>query len=200
MTEGATTRLSRLLAMVPWLLQRQGVPLAEAAAHFGISEADLVKDLELLFVCGTPGHLPDDLHIPVGYLAERLAEIPRDRPIALVLGNERDALRVIGDGPGSVEWESAATVDLERSKLDTAPLPGATFGELAAPGRDPKSLERWKKSLLVSLRQDRALKLFQSATFKETSSPGETEVLATELVLGESTMGPAASRPGPRRR
>ncbi len=61
MSVGATTRLSRLLAMVPGLLRRQGVPLAEAAAHFGITEAELVKDLELLFVCGTPGHLPDDL-------------------------------------------------------------------------------------------------------------------------------------------
>jgi proteasome accessory factor C len=47
--------------MVPWLLRRQGVGLDEAARHFGISEAQLVKDLELLFVCGTPGHLPDDL-------------------------------------------------------------------------------------------------------------------------------------------
>lgn len=27
------------------------------------------------------GHLPGSLHIPVGYLAERLAEIPRDKPI-----------------------------------------------------------------------------------------------------------------------
>jgi proteasome accessory factor C len=58
---GAADRLSRLLAMVPWLLQRQGVPLAEAARHFGITEDQLVKDLELLFVCGTPGHYPDDL-------------------------------------------------------------------------------------------------------------------------------------------
>jgi proteasome accessory factor C len=60
-TVGATTRLSRLLAMVPWLLRRQGVPLEEAARHFEISTEQLVKDLELLFVCGTPGHLPDDL-------------------------------------------------------------------------------------------------------------------------------------------
>jgi predicted DNA-binding transcriptional regulator YafY len=58
---GSTERLSRLLAMVPWLLRRQGVGLDEAARHFGITEAQLVKDLELLFVCGTPGHLPDDL-------------------------------------------------------------------------------------------------------------------------------------------
>ena len=60
-TPGATERLSRLLAMVPYLLSRQGVSLAGAAAEFGITETQLVKDLELLFVCGTPGHLPDDL-------------------------------------------------------------------------------------------------------------------------------------------
>lgn len=57
----AADRLSRLLAMVPYLTARQGVPLAEAARHFDISEDELVEDLQLLFVCGTPGHLPDDL-------------------------------------------------------------------------------------------------------------------------------------------
>jgi proteasome accessory factor C len=50
----ATERLSRLLAMVPYLVTRQGIPLAEAAREFGITEEELVKDLELLFVCGTP--------------------------------------------------------------------------------------------------------------------------------------------------
>jgi proteasome accessory factor C len=61
MSTGATERLSRLLALVPYLVSRQGVPLSAAAAEFGITEGQLVKDLELLFVCGTPGHLPDDL-------------------------------------------------------------------------------------------------------------------------------------------
>ena len=59
--ESATRRLSRLLALVPYLVSRQGIPLTEVAAEFGITESQLVKDLELLFVCGTPGHLPDDL-------------------------------------------------------------------------------------------------------------------------------------------
>jgi proteasome accessory factor C len=54
-------RLSRLLALVPYLLNRQGIALDQAAAAAGISEDQLVKDLELLFVCGLPGHLPDDL-------------------------------------------------------------------------------------------------------------------------------------------
>ncbi len=57
----ATARLSRLLTLVPWLLNRPGVELSEAARYFKITEPQLVRDLELLFVCGTPGHMPDDL-------------------------------------------------------------------------------------------------------------------------------------------
>jgi proteasome accessory factor C len=54
--ETATQRLGRLLDMVPWLLQHRGVPIDEAAAEFGVSTDQLVDDLELLFVCGTPGY------------------------------------------------------------------------------------------------------------------------------------------------
>ncbi|MGO4598376.1 helix-turn-helix transcriptional regulator [Terrabacter sp. 2RAF25] len=54
--ETATQRLGRLLDMVPWLLQHRGVPIADAAHEFGVSEDQVVEDLELLFVCGTPGY------------------------------------------------------------------------------------------------------------------------------------------------
>jgi proteasome accessory factor C len=57
----ASERLTRLLALVPYLLSRQGIPLAEAARDAGVTERQLEKDLELLFVCGLPGHMPDDL-------------------------------------------------------------------------------------------------------------------------------------------
>jgi proteasome accessory factor C len=59
--ESATARLSRLLTMVPWLLAHQGVDVDVAAAQFGVTREQLESDLALLFVCGTPGHLPDDL-------------------------------------------------------------------------------------------------------------------------------------------
>lgn len=55
-SETATQRLERLLAMVPWLLQHRGVPVAEAAREFGVTEQQIDEDLSLLFVCGTPGH------------------------------------------------------------------------------------------------------------------------------------------------
>lgn len=54
--ETATQRLGRLLDMVPWLLKHPGVSVAEAAREFGISEEQVVDDLQLLFVCGTPGY------------------------------------------------------------------------------------------------------------------------------------------------
>ena len=61
MTETSAARLSRLLALVPWLLAHDGTTLGECAAHFGVTEAQLQEDLELLIVCGRPGYGPDQL-------------------------------------------------------------------------------------------------------------------------------------------
>lgn len=59
--ESATARVARLLTMVPWLLQHPGVPIEDAAREFDVTVPQLESDLELLFVCGTPGGMPDDL-------------------------------------------------------------------------------------------------------------------------------------------
>lgn len=110
-SSGATDRLSRLLAMVPYLLQRQGVPLADAARHFGISEDELVEDLELLFVCGTPGHLPDDLieaewdsgrvYLGNADAISRPLRLGIDEAVALLVG-----LRTLADVPGAGDREA----------------------------------------------------------------------------------------------
>jgi predicted DNA-binding transcriptional regulator YafY len=105
MSAGATERLSRLLAMVPYLLSRPGIPVRDAARQFGVSERQLVKDLELLFVCGLPGGLPDDLieaEWDTGYVyvgnAETIARPLRlgvDEALALLVG-----LRTLNEAPG----------------------------------------------------------------------------------------------------
>ena len=59
--ESATRRLSRLLTMVPWLLNRQGVAIEEVAHEFGVTPAQVEADLALLFLCGTPGGYHGDL-------------------------------------------------------------------------------------------------------------------------------------------
>jgi proteasome accessory factor C len=60
-SESATTRLSRLLTMVPWLLNRPGVQIEEVAREFDVTQAQVEADLELLFLCGTPGGYHGDL-------------------------------------------------------------------------------------------------------------------------------------------
>jgi proteasome accessory factor C len=121
-TAASAERLSRLLAMVPWLLQRQGVGLDEAARHFGITQAQLVKDLELLFVCGTPGHMPDDLieadwedgKVYLGnadYIARPL-RLSVDEALALMVG-----LRALATTSGLVEHDAVARA---LSKLEEA--------------------------------------------------------------------------------
>ena len=122
MTEGATERLSRLLTMVPWLLTHQGVELSDAAAEFGVDEAQLVKDLELLFVCGTPGHLPDDLieaeweggrvFVDNADSIARPLRLGVDEALALLVG-----LRTLAEVPGLGE---RAAVDRALAKLEAA--------------------------------------------------------------------------------
>ena len=149
---GATDRLSRLLALVPYLVSRQGIPLAEAAAEFGITETQLVKDLELLFVCGTPGHLPDDL-IEVDwddgrvYLgnADTIARPLRlgvDEALALLVG-----LRALADVPGLHDRDALqrTLLKLEAAAGESAlgQRPGAGRGRGPGPaGRRPAGAGR----------------------------------------------------------
>jgi proteasome accessory factor C len=57
----ADERLQRLLAVVPWVAAHEGPRLDAVAGRFGCSEAELVADLELLFLCGLHPYTPDAL-------------------------------------------------------------------------------------------------------------------------------------------
>jgi predicted DNA-binding transcriptional regulator YafY len=139
-TVGATARLSRLLAMVPWLLNRQGVPLAEAARHFDITEQQLVKDLELLFVCGMPGHMPDDLieaewdsgevYLDNAEAIARPLRLAPDEAIALIAG-----LRTLAELPGLEDRRAvdSALVKLSDAAQDAVPVASRLTIDLSAP-------------------------------------------------------------------
>lgn len=58
---GASDRLARVLALVPWLIAHNGVSVAAAAEYFGVSEKQLESDLNLLIVSGLPGYGPEHL-------------------------------------------------------------------------------------------------------------------------------------------
>ncbi len=54
-------RLSRILAMLPWVIANPGAAVDDVCARFGYTRAELVQDLNLVFVCGLPGYGPGDL-------------------------------------------------------------------------------------------------------------------------------------------
>ncbi len=47
--------------MLPWLMERESTPVAEAAARFQLTERDVVADLERVAMCGLPPYGPGDL-------------------------------------------------------------------------------------------------------------------------------------------
>jgi proteasome accessory factor C len=58
---GSADRLPRLLALVPYLMSHPGAQVGEVAGVFGLSEKQLIDDLQLVWMCGLPGHTPGDL-------------------------------------------------------------------------------------------------------------------------------------------
>jgi proteasome accessory factor C len=57
----AQDRLARLLAIVPWVASRDGPAISDVCARFGVSERELLADLDLLFMCGVHPFTPDTL-------------------------------------------------------------------------------------------------------------------------------------------
>jgi len=147
---GSGDRLPRLLALLPYLLAHPGVRVAEAADDFSVPEPQLRRDLQLLWMCGLPGHGPGDLidlsfegdTVSVGHDAglARPLRLTTDEALALVV-----ALRTLADQPrltdrgaveralakveaaagGAVEAASAVAVAVEPSDRVLAQLRGA---------------------------------------------------------------------------
>ncbi|MGH8959189.1 MAG: helix-turn-helix transcriptional regulator [Acidimicrobiia bacterium] len=61
MSQRTASRLSRILAMIPWVIANPGSSVEEVCRRFGYTEGDLAQDLNIVFVCGLPGYGPGDL-------------------------------------------------------------------------------------------------------------------------------------------
>ena len=56
MSESAALRAQRLLDLVPYLQSHPGISITEVATEFNVSKSEILKDLNLLFLCGLPGY------------------------------------------------------------------------------------------------------------------------------------------------
>jgi predicted DNA-binding transcriptional regulator YafY len=101
----STERLQRLLALVPYVVSRKVVGLAETAAAFGVSERELVDDLNLLWCVelrAPDPYCPIDLSYEGGEIVVSQAE-SMGRPLRLAVDEASAllvALRMLAELPG----------------------------------------------------------------------------------------------------
>jgi len=128
-------RLQRLLALVPYVISRKVVGLAETAAAFGVSERELTDDLNMLWCVElrTPDpYCPIDLSYEGGEIVISQAE-PVDRPLRLGV-DEASALLVALRMLAEVSQIASADEVPEGSALSrTIAKLEAAAGEAAVP-------------------------------------------------------------------
>jgi proteasome accessory factor C len=131
----SSDRLRRLLALVPYVTSRKVVGLAETAATFGVSERELVDDLNLLWCVElrTPDpYCPIDLSYEGGEIEISQAE-PMDRPLRLGV-DEASALLVALRMLAELGQDSSVPGLGDRSALNrTIAKLEAAAGEAAGP-------------------------------------------------------------------
>ena len=129
MAESSGERLSRLLALVPWLLAHDGVSIDEASAHFGVGADLLERDLWLLVVSGLPGYGPDQLvdidfwddgqiHVLDPQTLDRPLRLTPDEALVLLI-----SLRMLAQIPGIGNRQAilSASAKIEAAVAEAVP-------------------------------------------------------------------------------
>jgi proteasome accessory factor C len=167
---GGSERVARLLNLVPYLLARPGILVANAAADLGVTERQLREDLELLWMCGLPGYGPGDLidmafdgdRVTITYDAgiDRPLRLTQDEALALVV-----ALRMLAEVPGA---HSRAAVERALAKIESAA--GDAAAGLPVAVRLPVGGTDRMAELQASVQRRRALQLtYYTATRDEVT-------------------------------
>ena len=106
----APDRMRRVLAVVPWIVANPGQTVSAVASRFGLSERDLLDDLNVVYFVGLPPYSPDaliDVEIDdEGRVTIRLADF-FSRPLRLtpgqglaLLASSDGLLSIPGTDPG----------------------------------------------------------------------------------------------------
>lgn len=166
---GERERLPRLLALVPYLQAHNGIAIEEAAADFGISEDQLRRDLQLLWMCGLPGHGPGDL-IDLSFEGDTISVVfdaGMSRPLRLTAEEALPlvvALRTLAEMPGVTDRDA---VERALAKVESA-ASGSVEAETVAVELDHVS--RLLPVLQQAIDARRALALrYYTATRDETT-------------------------------
>jgi proteasome accessory factor C len=156
-----STRLVRLLNMVPYFQANPKITYAEAASDLGVSVKQLRDDLNQLWMCGLPGYGPGDL-IDFEFSGDTIEvtfSAGIDHPLRLTSPEATGvlvALRALVDVPGMVDPEAArsaiAKIESAAGKVghgtgmsvaavdEPAPVESAAAAAVRAAVRDRRAL------------------------------------------------------------
>ena len=126
MSGSAKEQVERLLALVPYLRRRGGVRIDRVAQDFGVTQQQIQDDLNVLWFCGLPGAMPDDLidvdmdalegegvvHVQNTDFLGRPLRLDAHEALALIV-----ALKTLRDVAGSDERDA---IDRALAKLESA--------------------------------------------------------------------------------
>jgi proteasome accessory factor C len=184
-----TDRLPRLLALVPYLLARPGIPIEEAAADFGVSPAQLRKDLELLWMCGLPGYGPGDL-IDLSFEGETVTvtyDAGMRRPLRLTAAEATAllvALRALADTPGVTD---TAAVQRALAKVEAAVGQAQPAGVVVGLSvRDSAATARVRDAARQALRRGHALRIRYYTASRDEITERTVDPMRLLLVEGRS--------------
>ncbi|MEW5812350.1 MAG: YafY family protein [Actinomycetota bacterium] len=152
-----STRLVRLLNMVPYFQANPKITYDEAAADLGVSVKQLREDLNQLWMCGLPGYGPGDL-IDFEFSGDTIEvtfTAGIDHPLRLTSPEATGilvALRALVDVPGMVDPEAARSAIAKiESAAGSAGVEGAAVDEPAPVESEAAAAVR------TAVRGDRAL-------------------------------------------
>jgi len=180
----SSTRLVRLLNMVPYFQVNPKVSYAKAASDLGVNRKQLEADINQLWICGMPGYTPGDLidfelsddTINVTFSAgiDRPLQLTSTEATGLLM-----ALRALAEIPGVVDPAAArsaiAKIDLAAGTAEagSAETAGATESAAAAAVRQ-------------AVRDQRALRIEYFSASRDAQSTRVVDPIRVVLVGDQS--------------
>jgi len=179
-----STRLVRLLNMVPYFTANPRVSYAKAAADLGVTRKQLEQDLNQLWLCGLPGYGPGDL-IDFEFSGDTIDvtfSAGMDVPLRLTSTEATGllvALRALADIPGVVDPAAARSAI---AKIETAAGTMADDDAVAAVEEPAPAESDAAAAVRSAVRDARALSIVYYSASRDTLSSRVVDPIRVVLV------------------
>lgn len=103
------------------------------------------------------------------------AEVHYSDSKTIELTQQLTLLAEVSDGPITLDWNQATSIDVPIQDLESEPEAGAQFDEVPSKATKERSYGTWSKDLTTWIYRNHRLELFESPSLDIASNPGESE-------------------------